>query len=344
MKYHYLLIQLCSWGLLYSLMALAVYKRPVFVETELLYGAVLVGSTALGSHFLRCLYRRYVFQANVVKQAVLLILGSTLFAAIATGMLLLTFFTLSATGVTFPIPPDQRWFVISSVFSGNFVNMLLALWLWSALYFAVTKVRQLRQTTALLQQTQLDALLNQLNPHFLFNVINNIRALILEDPERSRTMLATLSDMLRYNLSQEHGIKVTLQQELETVGNYINLCSIQFEHRLSYQEDIAPDCKQALVPKLLLQLGVENAVKHGVSPLPQGGQIRLSVQAVGQQLCIKIINPGLLSNASGAGCGVGLENIRRRLLLLYQGRAYCKLFQQSSEVVLEIGLPLEFSS
>lgn len=339
MKYRYALIQLSSWGLLYTLMALAVYHRPVFVKTELLYGAVLLGGTALGSHALHLLYQRFLTQANVSRQVLFLALGSAVAAAVATAMLLLCFFALSLTGVTFPIPSDQRWFVIKTVFSGNFVNMLMALLLWSAVYFAITKVRQLRQTTALLHQTQLDALISQLNPHFLFNAINNIRALILEDPERSRAMLASLSDMLRYNLNSTDGVKVSLQQELETVRRYISLCSIQFEQRLHYREQLPEGCLTLLVPKLLLQLCVENAIKHGISSLPDGGEVLISAEVKPECLVLNVTNPGRL--AEGKKGGVGLDNIRRRLQLLYQGKARVRLYQHQLQVITEITLPLE---
>lgn len=335
-------LQWTMWGLLYCSMAIAVYNRPVFVETELFYGAVLVGVTALGSHLLRGFYRARAASYSVVQQVVTLVAGSVLFAALAAALLLLAVFSLSASGVSFPIPADQRWFVIKTVFSGNFINMLLALLFWSAVYFAFTKVRQLRQTTALLQQTQLDALINQLNPHFLFNAINNIRALILEDTERSRAMLAALSDMLRYNLDSQQGVKVTLAQELSIVQRYIDLCSIQFEQRLSYQQQIEPQCESMLLPKLLLQLCVENALKHGISKLPQGGEISVTATAVERCLILQISHPGTLAPTYHDARGVGIKNIKQRLQLLYHGQASFRLEQRANCVVTQITLPAEY--
>lgn len=335
-------LQWSMWGLLYCGMAIAVYNRPIFVETELFYGAVLVGVTALGSHLLRGFYRTRAASYSVAKQVITLVAGSVLFAALAAALLLLAVFTLSASGVSFPIPADQRWFVIKTVFSGNFINMLLALLLWSAVYFAVTKVRQLRQTTALLKQTQLDTLINQLNPHFLFNAINNIRALILEDTERSRAMLAALSDMLRYNLDSQQGIKVTLAQELSIVLRYIELCSIQYEHRLSYQQQIEPQCEAMLLPKFLLQLCVENALKHGISKLEHGGSVTVTANATDNCLRLQIRHPGTLAPAYSEAKGVGVKNIKQRLQLLYHGHASFSLEQQAGSVVTQICLPVEY--
>ena len=336
----YALLQCSGWGLLYALLSLMIYNRPVFVATELLYGAVLVGSTGLGSHLLRSVYRRKLQQAGVVRQATSLLIGSILVAAVATCLLLMVFFLLSLTQYSFPVPAAQRWFVIKHIFSGNFLNMLLAMSLWSALYFAITKVRQLRQTTALLQATQLDALLNQLQPHFLFNALNNIRALILEDPEKARDMLSILADMLRYNLDPRAGVKVPLAQELEVVQHYLALCSIQFEQRLCYQQQIPEACLALAVPRLLLQLCVENAIKHGISQLPAGGCIAISARITDNQLCLTVSNDGQLQPGT-TGTGVGLANIRQRLDLLYQGRASLQLTQQQHQVLTEICLPME---
>lgn len=339
----YALLQCSGWGLLYALMSLMIYNRPVFVATELLYGAVLVGSTGLGSHLLRSLYRRKLQQAGVLRQATSLMFGSILVAAVATCLLLLVFFFLSLTPYSFPVPAAQRWFVIKHIFSGNFFNMLLAMSLWSALYFAITKVRQLRQTTALLQATQLDALLNQLQPHFLFNALNNIRALILEDPEKARDMLSILADMLRYNLDPKAGVKVPLVQELEVVQHYLALCSIQFERRLRYQQRIPEHCLSLAIPRLLLQLCVENAIKHGISHLPAGGNIEISARIVDDQLCLTVSNDGQLRQLTDS-TGVGLANIRQRLALLYQGKASLTLSQQAQQVITEIRLPMELAN
>lgn len=339
----YALLQCCGWGLLYISLSLYIVNRQISVPQELIYGAVLVGSTGLGSHLLRHFYRRKLQQAGVLRQATSLILGSLISAAVATTMLVGCVFLFSLTEFSFPIPEAQRWFVIKHIVSGNFINMLLAMSLWSALYFAITKVRQLRQTTALLQASQLDALLNQLQPHFLFNALNNIRALILEDPEKAREMLSVLADMLRYNLDPKAGVKVPLAQELDIVQHYLALCSIQFEQRLRYQQQIPESCLSLAVPRLLLQLCVENAIKHGISHLPAGGSIEISARIVDDQLCLAVCNDGQLQQRTDS-TGVGLANIRQRLALLYQGKASLTLSQQAQQVITEIRLPMELTN
>lgn len=337
----YCWLQWLGWSLLYATFVLLIINRPIVVETEFLYAAILIGVLGYSSHLLRSYYRAKVPNATAIAQVRVLIIGSVLGAFLAVSLMILSYFMLSVTEFSFPIPLEQRWYVIKSLFFGNYFNMLGALLFWSALYFAITKVRQLHSTTELLHATQLDALINQLNPHFLFNAINNIRALILEDPERSRTMLASLSEMLRYNLNSKDGVKVTLEQELAIVHSYIDLCSIQFEQRLQYQEHIACNCRSLRVPKLLLQLCVENAIKHGISRMTEGGEICIQAKIQSNMLRLIVRNHGTLQPLNSNKTGVGLTNIKQRLQLLYNGEANLRLYQQDKSVITEICLPME---
>lgn len=342
-RHAYLICQLSGWLLLYALISIAAWMRPIFTEVELLYALVLVGSSAIGSHLIRLGYKKHFRRRTIWQQALYLAISSPLVAAIAAVLLVVTAFALAHFGVTNPIPQAQRGFVARVVFTGNFFNMLMALLFWSTLYFSITKVRQLRQTSELLKSSQLDALKNQLNPHFLFNAINNIRALILEDPARAREMLARLADMLRYSLSKDDQAKVTLSAELAIVNEYIALCSIQFEERLHFSVNAGQNCQQALVPKLLLQLCVENAIKHGISTDIDGGSIDVTVHITNNMLNISIINDGSLDTDANHQ-GVGLQNIRQRLALLYpdERQAGLTLASEHDKVKTQIRLPLEF--
>ena len=133
----------------------------------------------------------------------------------------------------------------------------------------------------------------------------------------------------------------TLQQELEIVHNYIALCSIQFEQRLQYLEHIDSNCHSILVPKLLLQLCVENAVKHGISKLASGGEVTISARLAGPEVVLQVSNHGSLTEAGDKHSAVGLNNIRQRLQLLYQAKASLQLYQRGQKVITEIRLPLE---
>ncbi|MDX1678763.1 sensor histidine kinase [Arsukibacterium sp.] len=342
-RHIYLICQLSGWLSLYVIIAIAAWLRVTFTPVELLYALVLVGSTGTGSHFIRQGFKKYLRRKTIWQQVFYLSVCSVLVAAAATMLLVAAVLSLAHLGVTNPIPAAQRGFVISVVFTGNFLNMLIALLFWCAVYFSFSKVRQLRQTSELLKSSKLDALINQLNPHFLFNAINNIRALILEDPARAREMLARLADMLRYTLSKDDNARVTLNAELTIVSEYIALCSIQFEERLRFTVDAPASCQQALIPKLLLQLCIENAIKHGISKDITGGNIELTISCRDTMLDIIICNDGKLApNVNGQG--LGLQNIRQRLRLLYPDcqKAGLTLRSENQKVITHICLPLEF--
>ncbi|MAD75848.1 MAG: transcriptional regulator [Rheinheimera sp.] len=342
-KFAYFVSQLSGWLTLYTIIMVSIFNKHYFSAIELLFGAVLIGSSAVGSHLMRRTYKAIIFKKSTIRQFLFFGFASIFVAALATLLLISTVFGLAHLGITDPIPASQSTFMIKTIAIGNFFNMLLALLFWSALYFSISKVRQLRQTSELLKSSKLDALIHQLNPHFLFNAINNIRALILEDPARAREMLARLADMLRYSLSKDDTSKVTLNSELAIVDEYIALCSIQFEDRLRFSVSAPVSVQQALVPKLLLQLCVENAIKHGISTEINGGGIDVTVYQTDQMLDVIIRNDVTLHN-DAKHHGVGLRNIRQRLALLYPecSATGLRLYHQNSKVITHVRLPLEF--
>jgi hypothetical protein len=239
--------------------------------------------------------------------------------------------------------------------------MLWPLYLaWSALYLMLSRQQQLRQTQQLqqeselrLQQSQLQSLLAQLNPHFMFNCINNIRALILEDPTAARTMLAHFADMLRYQIAADQQVLVPLRTELAVAEDYIALMKIQFEERLTFTTQIDPACLGLKLPKLTLQLLLENAIKHGINLNAGGGHIQLEVQMTNppHAWTLTLRNTGrlqqnLITNAQRSSepqVGTGLVNLRQRLKLLFGHGVRIELQQQHDDVVATVtfnGLPL----
>jgi len=225
--------------------------------------------------------------------------------------------------------------------------LLLPLYLaWSALYLMLSRQQQLQQAQQLqlaselqLQQSQLQSLLAQLNPHFMFNCINNIRALILEDPAAARRMLAHFADMLRYQISADQQVLVPLRTELAVAEDYIALMQIQFEQRLTVTRQIDPAALSLLVPKLTLQLLLENAIKHGISQSATGGVIALVVTVDPSAGCWQLMvqNSGRLQAESAQGSsGTGLINLRQRLALLFADHASLSLQQQADTVVATV--------
>ena len=155
--------------------------------------------------------------------------------------------------------------------------------LWSGLYFGIKYYETLQhqreatlKAAALAQEAQLKMLRYQLNPHFLFNTLNAISTLILDDQTKSRTWRSTrLSDFLRYTLDQDPMKKVTLRQEVDALKLYLEIEKLRFGDRLQLEFDIEDAATRALVPSLLLQPLIENAIKYAVAPREEGGRLRI---------------------------------------------------------------------
>lgn len=319
---YYPICQALGWLLLYAGLIVVLYLRPWFSPFEYIYAAVLVGSAAVYSHVMRSGYKRWLGGKHFVWQLLYFIFQAAIGGAFAGLMLFVCVVLLSSAGITDPIATGQKAMVFSMVFWVNAFNMVAALLLWSAFYLTITKARQLRDANQALASSQLDVLIQQLNPHFLFNVLNNIRAMILDDPAKAREALAQLADMLRYSLQRDENAKVSLQEELVVVEEYLALCKIQFEDRLNFESEVDPDARTLLIPRMLLQLCVENTIKHGIGKLPAGGTVQLRVAISKDHLTINLNNPcpkriGGETEDKKNDTGIGMRNINNRLKLMY---------------------------
>ena len=210
---------------------------------------------------------------------------------------------------------------------------------WSALYYAINyfltveeQADRLERLEAQATSAQLAMLRYQLNPHFLFNTLNSISTLVLlKQTEPANAMLSRLSAFLRHTLIMEPGSQVTLAQEVETLQLYLDIERMRFEERLRTEFKIDDAARDALLPSMLLQPLVENAVKYAVSPQEEGARISLSARMRGHRLQIKVedTGPGLAGPRQGdlprshgvpgrpTSTGVGLANIRNRLAQAY---------------------------
>jgi hypothetical protein len=180
---------------------------------------------------------------------------------------------------------------------------------------ARTAERRALESQVLARDAEVRALRAQLNPHFLFNSLNSINALVGADPEGARRMCERLGEFLRLTLALAARETVSLADEIQLVEHYLSMEKVRFGERLQSRVRIAPEVSQAPVPPLLLQPLVENAVKHGISERLEGGTIAIEADATGDGLRIVVSNP-YDEDAGGArrpGEGVGLANVERRL-------------------------------
>ena len=177
-----------------------------------------------------------------------------------------------------------------------------------------------------LAQAQLQALKMQLHPHFLFNTLNAISELVHKEPETAERMVIQLSDMLRLSLESIGVQEIPLEQELNFLRRYLDIEETRFRDRLKIRTDVAPETLGAYVPNMLLQPLVENAIRHGISPLSRGGSIDIRARRNNGTLQLQIRDDGRGLPANGEngsrGNGVGLSNTRARLTQLYGAGAF----------------------
>lgn len=209
---------------------------------------------------------------------------------------------------------------------GYWLNTALLLGVWCVAWLGARAVRRGRQTEvarlrlmAERHALELDALRARLNPHFIFNALNNLRALINEDTERARELVTRLSNTLRHALDHHAADEVTLAEELAVVEDYLAVEAVHYEHRLRVDLDVPPATRALRLPPMLLQLLVENAIKHGISRTPGGGTLHISARDDAGTLLVEVSNPGTLApidphpDPDARVGGVGLAYLRARL-------------------------------
>lgn len=218
-------------------------------------------------------------------------------------------------------------------------SIVLGLWVtgWTG-WHALRHAREARiarlQAEAARQQMEHDALRARLNPHFVFNALNNLRALILEDPHRARELVGRLSNTLRHALEHNRRDAVPLAEELTVIEDYLAVEAVHFEDRLRVALNVDPSAEEALVPPMALQLLVENAIKHGIAVTPGGGELRIHAQSAPMALRLMVENPGHIERSSG-GHGVGLAYLCH-VLARVEGRFALEQHGHTVRATLEI--------
>lgn len=227
-----------------------------------------------------------------------------------------------------------------------FTVLVHAAWVAVYLAFAMQRHRysaELRQAqlSEALQAAELRLLKSQLNPHFLFNALNGLRSLIADEPARARDAVTHLARTLRYTFAASDEDLLSLERELEMVDDYLALESLRLAERLRVERDIEPAARTARIPAMLLQTLIENAIKHGIATLKEGGTLRIVARIEAKELVLQVRNPRPLDPAAATAEGVGLRNSAERLRLLFGARATLALdLSQPGHATAEARLPL----
>ncbi len=229
---------------------------------------------------------------------------------------------------------------------------------WAGIYFGINYYLTLRSETErrlhaarLADQAQLKMLRYQLNPHFLFNTLNAISTLVLErDVKPANDMLTRLSAFLRYSLDSDPLQKTTLADELKALQLYLDIEKTRFADRLDLVFDIDPETREAMVPSLILQPAIENALKYAIAQMESGGRIAVAAKKEGDMLLLSVADNGPNAPAEPseildtADAGVGLVNMRERLAHLYGGRQSFRLSRLEPGLCVSLKLPFELRS
>lgn len=230
------------------------------------------------------------------------------------------------------------------------VGAFLFLFMWNSVYIIYHYIFKSRRDLVerlrlenLLKEMELNTIKAHINPHFIFNALNSIRALVDEDPQLARTAITQLSNILRSSMQTDSLRTTPLHKELSIVQDYLALEHIRFEQRLRVSYDIDEQSLDSMVPPMMLQTLVENAIKHGISKQVKGGHIHIKSEKKNQRLRLLVNNTGqLAAEPSAEGTGFGLSSTNHRLKLLYGGDAAFSIHNQNaSEVEAVVELPVE---
>jgi len=339
-SYVYLLCQVVGWYLhAVANIFLTTIGSKITWEPVVLY---LWGALAgiLTTHALRAFIRRRQWLKLSPLRALPRVAGAALVAGVA-----ITALVTAGWPFTFGLASLRKsgfaW-VLPVVFIWS-----ITVFLWEVIYFGVhyfenyqrSEVEKLR-LAVVAKDSQLRALIAQVNPHFIFNCLNGLRVMIVEDPARAQEMVTELSNILRYSLQSSRTETVPLQTELEAVTAYLKLEAIRLEERLRIHIQVDPESLATRIPPMLLQTLVENGIKHGVARRVGGGEIRVDSQVEKRAVKIQVRNSGQLRQ-DGGSTRLGLDNARERLRLLYGNAASLVLRNYDGDsVVAEISIPL----
>jgi two-component system, LytTR family, sensor kinase len=288
-------------------------------------------------------FRTLVHKWNWQRYSIIALVPRILISAVVMSL----FFTLVNTVLTDIM--NKELGVLASVLDKRFLlnalNFSALFLLWNILYFAIKTFENWKreeisnlELRAAKTEIELNSFRSQMNPHFMFNSLNSIRALVDENPDKAKQAITMLSGMMRNNLMLGRKQTVYLKDELDLVEKYLQLEKIRFEERLMIEMDIAPESLSCEVPPFMIQTQVENSIKHGISKITEGGFVHVRSSLENGQLHIVVANSGQM-NSTRESDGIGIANTRKRLELLYKGKGQFTIENGKDQVVASLIIP-----
>jgi LytS/YehU family sensor histidine kinase len=301
---------------------------------------VLVG--ILITHLLRWVIRQLSWLMQPIEKVL-----PKLFVAVIVASLTCSFLVVVITEFVINVNGSSSQLNFSSKLLAYTVDFGLFIIPWVLIYYFyhyITKSRKQELDTlkleALVKELELKTIKSQLNPHFIFNALNSIRALIDENPLRARNAITELSNILRSSMQTDKSETVSLEKELGIVKDYLALEHIRFEDRLKIEYQIDEETLDCPVPPMMLQTLVENAIKHGIGKQEKGGMVKVISDFKGKYHELIVQNSGFL-NGQINGDGFGLSSTKNRLHLLFGEKANFEITQYDGMVEAKVLIPIE---
>ena len=338
----YWVFQLAGWGMFAFVNTFFAYTFDFLTDqqaVQLFFGrlGIFVTLGLIATHIMRFYIIRFnILQKSFDKQILQFLLLTFFFSIFVS-------FFYSRLLYMFDLMNRNEGEILESNFAllvlkGSF-DAFVYFFIWNLIYFMyhyVSKSRKQQldtlQLETLVKELELKTIKAHINPHFIFNALNSIRALIDEDPSRARRAVTELSNILRSSLKAEKGETVSFNEELKIVKDYLALENMRFEDRLQVEYDIDEDTLDQQVPPMMLQTLVENAIKHGISRQVNGGVVRVISDFKSDYHLLAVQNTGQLAGGNSHG-GFGLSSTKDRLALLYGSKARFEIQQVQPQLV-----------
>ncbi|MFP5471384.1 MAG: sensor histidine kinase [Bacteroidia bacterium] len=329
-KRAYWLFQVGGWLLLFSIGLINRELDQDLIKNALVYAVFGI----LLSHLLRM----SIILSKILETTNIKIIGVT----IANSLLFGHLFFLVRFFYVLLVYNEQPPYDLMEVLNISFYFLV-----WQILYVGYSIIEKNRKEElnnlrliALNNEIELRHLKAQINPHFMFNALNSVKALIDEDAVKAKEAVFLISNILRASLLSDKKELTTIQEELELIKNYLGIEKIRFENRLNVSYNVDENLLAEKVPPFIIQLLVENAVKHGISKRIQPGEISISIRKIDDSLEIKVENDISQINKPIDSTGTGLENLKKRLHLLYGNNANFE-FSINEKAAAKILIPIK---
>lgn len=329
----YWICQIGGWSLFVLFNSLFFKLENAFTTNVAISQCLMLAFGIVISH----IYRNIIVRFNWVKIKTLFLVPRVIIATVV----LATIMDYAQYGIEYSLDIAGAKHQDLVTIAVNILNLAFVLFFWSLFYFSFHYIENYKKAEienlkweASINEIELNKLKSQLNPHFMFNAMNSIRALVDEDPVKSKEAITQLSNILRNTLQMGKNKVIPFDEEMKIVNDYLALESMRYEERLKLSVSVDPESQFFNIPPLMMQTLAENGIKHGISKLTAGGLLEIKTIVKEEKLHVLIRNSGKISGSLENDNGFGIKNTRQRLQLLYGNNASLRIENEKENIVL----------